>query len=472
MGAEVSFDMVPVKVPEVHTKYRDICTEIPVADSMPIIEQLRKYEPISMSGQPLVVWDKAIGCNVYDIYGNKWIDFSSGVLVTNTGHGNQAVRDAIIEVTQHGLLTNYCFPSERRARLVKIISDIAPEPLKKVFLLSTGAETTECAIKLMKTYAVRKYGEKRCKVITFNDGFHGRTLGSLMAGGTPSARKWVVNGDKTFVQVPYPNAFKYEWADEKAPGYSDEKCWNKFLEYVKETGTEIDEIAGIMAESFQGGWVQLMPKGFVKRLREFCTEHDIILTFDEVQAGFGRSGKLFAFQHYDDVVPDIATCGKGISSSLPLSAVIGREDIMNLYGPNQMTSTHTGNPVSCAAAYANIKYMMDNKVIEHAAEMEPVVREFMDRLQKKYPDNIGVINGVGLAWGVVFTKPGTKEMDIMLAHNVVLHSVEKGLLFFAPVGDGSTIKVTPPPVIEKDMLLEGLSVFEEAIEQSVQEAKG
>ena len=152
-----SFEMIPRKVKKVETKHRKIATEIPVMESLEIIEQLRKYEPRSMSGQPLIIWDRAEGFNVYDSYGNKWIDFSSGVLVANSGHGNEMVRKAVIAQVEHGLLHNYCFPSEIRARLVKRLSEICPEPLKKVFLLTTGAETTECAIKLSRTYG-RKMG--------------------------------------------------------------------------------------------------------------------------------------------------------------------------------------------------------------------------------------------------------------------------------------------------------------------------
>ncbi len=150
------FNLKPKKVPKINTKYRTINTEIPNPESVDIINQLRKYEPNSMTGQPPVVWDKAIGINVYDKWGNKWIDFSSCVVVANVGHCNPKIQQAIISMTEHGLLNNYCFPSEIRAKLTKkIIEDIAPEELDKVFLLSTGSETTECAIKLARTNGIK-----------------------------------------------------------------------------------------------------------------------------------------------------------------------------------------------------------------------------------------------------------------------------------------------------------------------------
>ena len=190
-----SFEMIPRDVKPVKTKYREIVTKIPVPESLAIIEDLRKYEPRSMSGQPLVIWDRAEGINVYDKFGNKWIDFSSGVVVANSGHCNPTVKEAIIAQAKHGLLHNYCFPTEIRAKLVKRLSEISPEPLKKVFLLTTGAESTECAIKLCRTYGKKNGGPEKIKIITFEDAFHGRTLGSLMAGGSQKSKDWVVNLD-------------------------------------------------------------------------------------------------------------------------------------------------------------------------------------------------------------------------------------------------------------------------------------
>lgn len=462
-----SFEMIPRKVKKVDTKHRKIATEIPVLESLEILEQLRKYEPRSMSGQPLVVWDRAEGFNVYDKYGNKWIDFSSGVLVANSGHGNEAVKKAIIRQVEHGLLHNYCFPSEIRAKLVKRLSEICPEPLKKVFLLTTGGEATECAIKLSRTYGRKNGGNEKIKIVTFEDDFHGRTMGAQMAGGSPGGKAWIVNLDPDILQVPFPNAFKYEWADESRADYSDEKCFTTWLSYLEEKNVNPRHIAGIMPETFQGGWVQLMPVGFAKKLREFCDRYNIVLTFDEVQAGFGRSGKLFSFQHYG-VVPDLVCCGKGISSSLPLSALIGRPDIMDLYGPNEMTSTHTGNPVCAAAALANIDYLLENNLIEHSAKLGDVCAEFLGGMKKKYPDIIGSLQGKGLAWGLIFVKKGTKDIDPDLAHDIVRLSIEKGLLFFAPVGAGATIKVTPPLMITEEALREGLDVFAEAVAEAVE----
>src|SRR5215468_12665917 len=158
MGKE--FSATPCEVPRVETRYRRILSKIPHPDSLATIERLRRFEPQSMRGQPPLVWDKAEDIFVYDKYGNKWLDWSSGVLVANSGHGAPEVRAAIIDQVNSGLLHNYVFPSEERAALAEYLSQLAPEGLKKVFLLTTGSEATECAIKLARSYGLRKSGKK------------------------------------------------------------------------------------------------------------------------------------------------------------------------------------------------------------------------------------------------------------------------------------------------------------------------
>ena len=462
-----TFTLEPQTVAQVHTENRTIQTQIPVPEAVEILKDMRRHEPHSMSGQPPVIWDKAVGYNVYDRWGNKWIDFSSGVVVANAGHCNPEVQKAALDIIQHGLMHSYLFPNEARAKLVARISELVPIPDNRVFLLSTGAESTECAIKLAKTYGLTKSQNKR-RIVTFDDCFHGRTMGAQLAGGTPSAKEWIGTLDPDFVQVPFPNAFRYEWADESRADYSDQVCFDHFLASLKEKGVQPDEIAGIMTETFQGGWVQLMPSGFVKMLRAFCDAHDILMIFDEVQAGFGRTGKLFGFM-YADVTPDLICCGKGISSGMPLSCVVGRADVMNLYGPNKMTSTHSGNPVCAAAALASMNYIVEHHLVDNSYNLGSVCKERLTAMQKRFPENIGFVSGCGLAWAVVFTKPGTKEMDGDLATRIVELSMQRGLLFFAPVGNGATLKVVPPLMINEKALLEGLDVFASAVEDAIRE---
>jgi len=457
------FNIIPRAVTPVNTKYRKINTEIPAKDSIPLLEKLRQAEPRSMTGQPPIIWKSAKDFNVFDPYGNKWLDFSSGVVVTNSGHGNPEVIKAIQAQLDANLLHSYCFPNLARIELVTELVKICPAPLAKAFVMSTGSEAAECAIKLSRTYGKTKRADK-IQIISFDDGFHGRTLGSLMAGGSSKAKDWVTNIDPDMIQLPFPNAFKYSWADENDPDYSDDACFETFMGILKEKGGNPDRICAIMGETFQGGWVQLMPRGFVQKLRAFTKAHDILLVFDEIQAAFGRTGKLFGFEHYG-VVPDLALFGKGISASLPISAIVGRADVMDLYGPNEMTSTHSGNPLTNAAAAANIRYILSNNLAQHAFTLGEKAAEPQLRNLKSEFKEIGFVSGTGLAWAIVFVKPGTKELDGDFAHDVVEKAFEKGLLFFAPVGAGATIKITPPLTITEEALLEGLTVLRECIRE-------
>jgi len=202
------YSLTPARVPRVETPFRRIVTELPVPESIPILYSLYRYEPIAMRGQPPIVWDHAEGFQVYDRYGNKWIDWSSGVLITNAGHGRDEIVRAIVEQASSKLLTNYCFPSEIRARLVEKLASLMPEPLKKVFLLTTGSETVECAVKLCRTHGMKAGGRGKNVIISYEKAFHGRTLGAQQVGGIPALKEWIGNLDAGFVQIPFPDGFR------------------------------------------------------------------------------------------------------------------------------------------------------------------------------------------------------------------------------------------------------------------------
>lgn len=446
-----AYPLIPKKVKRIETKYRRIITDIPVPESIPILEKLRKYEPISMTGQPPIVWDKAVGINVYDKYGNMWLDFSSGVLVANAGHGNEYVLNEIKKMIEKPLLHNYCFPSEIRAQLVEKIANLSPEPLKKVFLLTTGAEGIECAIKLARTYGKKK---NKKVIVSFEGAFHGRTLGAQMIGGIPDLKDWIINPDPDIIQVPFPGD----------PRCKD-KSFDLFFKTLKEKGIKENDVCAVISETYQGGNASFMPVEYAKSLRDWCNKNDIILIFDEIQAGFGRTGTFWGFQHYG-IIPDIFVLGKGISSSLPISAVVGREDIMNQYQPGTMTSTHTGNPVCCASALGSIKYIEENKLWENALKMGEIFERELNKL-KKY-EILRFVCGKGLVWGLHITKKNSDQPDPDTAFEIVGRCFEKGLLFFAPVGyKTSTIKVNPPLIINEEAIIEGCSVIEEAIKEII-----
>ena len=450
-----AFDCTPKVVRRVETKFRKIVTPIPAPESVPILETLRRCEPVSMTGQPPIVWDRAEGFQVYDRFGNMWLDWSSGVLVTNAGHAPREIKEAIVDQVEKGLLHNYCFPSAERAVLVEYLSKISPAPLKKVFLLTTGSEATECAVKLARTHGHKVGGPEKIGIVSFEGGFHGRTLGAQMIGGIPSLKQWIVNLDPDTHQVPFPDGFR-----------TRDTSFDLFLKTLADKGVGPERVAGVILETFQGGGASFAPKEYIQTLARWCREHNILLVFDEIQAAFGRTGKLFGFEHYE-VVPDLMCCGKGISSSLPLAAVIGRADVMDLYGPAEMTSTHSGNPVCVAAALASVRKIVEGGLIENARAMGDILLDGLQRIAKRHAEIIGTVRGRGLVAGLHMVRRGTREPDGDIAFSIVEKAFQKGLLLFAPVGfGGGTVKISPPLIITQEAILDGLAALGEAIDEA------
>jgi 4-aminobutyrate aminotransferase / (S)-3-amino-2-methylpropionate transaminase / 5-aminovalerate transaminase len=449
------YDLTPRVVPTVETKYRSIKTALPVPDSLPIFASLQQSEPRSMMGQPPIVWDKAEDFTISDRWGNRWIDWSSGVLIANAGHGRQEIRDALRELIDRGLLASYVFVHEKRARLADMLRALSPDPqMYRVFLMSTGSEATENCVKLAKTYALAKYGAHKKYFVTFEYSFHGRTMGAQLAGGSEKAKAWMVDRDRTFVQVPFPDGYKNE-----------NVSFDLFLETLDEKGVKPSDIAGVMTESYQGGGPDFLPVEYAQQLQRLCRQHDIVMCYDEVQAGFGRTGKMFCYQHYG-VRPDLIACGKGISSSLPISAVLGREDIMDLYAPGSMTSTHSGSPLPVAAAVASLELIQKEKLAERAARMGDILIPELRRIQQKHPQVLGCLQGKGLVAGIQVVKPGSKTPDPETALRINIACFQKGVLMFAPVAaSGECLKIAPPLTITEDALRESLQVFEEAVDE-------
>lgn len=449
------YNLVPRNVPKVDTKYRRITTPIPVPESLPIFEALSRHEPVSMQGQPPVIWDRAEGFQVYDRWGNCWIDWSSCVLVANVGHGHPEVREALRQVIEKPLLATYVFAHEGRAELCRLLAATAPRPDDKVFLLSTGSEATENAVKLARTYGVRQHGSHKHVIVSFEGAFHGRTLGAQMIGGTPSLKDWIVRLPEGFVQVPFPDGFRCE--DTRFAG---------FEESLARQGVKAADVAGVICESYQGIGPNFLPDDYARELGRWCRQHDAVLMMDEVQSGFGRTGKYYCWQHYD-LTPDIICCGKGISSSLPLSAVIGRSDIMSLYPPGSMTSTHSASPLPVAAAIANLRILEREKLTEKAAALgRDVLGPRLDATQRRYSRNIGAAMHRGLVGGLLMVKTGSKDPDPDMALAINESCLQKGLLMFAPVGmGGGCIKIAPPLTTPREALVEGLDVLDEACAQ-------
>ena len=205
----------------------------------------------------------------------------------------------------------------------------------------------------------------------------------------------------------------------------------------------------------------------MQSLRAWCDKHRAVLIFDEVQAGFGRTGTFWGFEHYD-VVPELICCGKGISGGLPLSAVIGRNDIMDLYPPGAMTSTHTGNPICAASALASLEVIREEYLVENARKMGEILQPEVRRIGQRFPQHVGAVHGKGLVAALHMIKPGGIEPNAPLAANIVRACIERGLMLFSPVGYcGASVKIAPPLIAKEDAIREGLSAFEQAMEEVI-----
>lgn len=449
------YSLQPVEVKHVSTKYRTIKTKIPVPESLPIFQALKESEPRSMLGMPPVVWDSAEDFTVFDKWGNRWIDWSSCVLLANTGHGRSEIKKALHAQIEQGLLATYVFVHEKRAQLTNALQDLSPDPAGyKAFLLSTGSEAIENCIKLAKTYALEKSGPRKKAIVSFENAFHGRTLGAQLAGGIPGLKKWIGLDDSSFIQVPFPDGYRVK-----------DTSFDLFLKTLDSNNIQPADIAGVLTESYQGGGADFLPVEYARKLETFCRAHDIVGIYDEVQAGFGRTGKMFCYENYG-VKPDLIACGKGISSSLPISAVIGRTDIMELYAPGSMTSTHSASPLCVAAAIANLDILQKEDLVGNAVRMGGILLPELVRICGKHPSIFPVVKGKGLVAGIRVFDPATERPDSQTALRINTACFQKGLLMFAPVGsNGECVKIAPPLCITEDALRESIAVFDETVEE-------
>ena len=460
--AGFSFSRIPVHVPKIQTRYRKISTALPVPESLQILDDLDKYESRSMHGQMPIVWDHAEDFQVSDKYGNTWIDFTSTIFVANAGHANPKICEALKRIIDHKLLHSYTYYTEiRRDYIKKLIGFTSPQ-FEKAFLLSSGTEATECALKLMRMQA-KVSGKRKPVIVSFEESMHGRTLGAQMMGGTPAAREWIGYEDPNIhrLQFPYP----WKMKDENGRKVSGEALFSTHIEQLKQKGINPEtDICGFILESYIGWGAVFFPVDYVIALEKFAHEQDILVTFDEIQAGFGRTGTLFAYQHYG-VEPDIICCGKGISSSLPLSAVLGSQKIMDLPEIGSMSSTHSANPLSCAAGLANIEYLESHNLVSEAERKGKILFNGLDKIHKRFPERIAEIMGKGLLAALLFKDPKSGVPDSLSASLICEKAMQKGLLL---VHTGrESIKIGPPLTISDEALIEGLNVLEDSIEEIV-----
>jgi 4-aminobutyrate aminotransferase / (S)-3-amino-2-methylpropionate transaminase / 5-aminovalerate transaminase len=439
----------------INTEFRNICTPIPVPESLEIFRELEEFESRSMHGQMPIVWDRAEGFQVFDAWGNAWIDFTSTIFVTNAGHANQHVVAALKKQLDNPLLHTYTYVSKIRLEYLRTLIDRIPVQFDKAFLLSSGTEATECGLKLMRMRS-GKIGKKKPGIIAFEGNWHGRTMGAQMMSYHPNQKDWIGYLDPNIYHLPFP----YPWrgdAIRDPKSYFRKNIQKLIKNYHLDPQTDL---CGFMLETFQGWGAVFYPPEFVQEVMSFAHEHDMIVTFDEMQSGFGRTGKMFGYMHYE-VEPDLLCCGKGAGSGLPLSLVLGSREILDLPEIGSMSSTHSANPLVCAAGLGTLQALKEDNLIEKSQRLGEILHLRLNEIKTRFSNYIKYVLGKGLIAGVIFMDHEGNPLT-NICDKICEEALKRGLLL---VHTGrESIKIGPPLSISEEALLEGLDVFEECIE--------
>jgi 4-aminobutyrate aminotransferase/(S)-3-amino-2-methylpropionate transaminase len=459
-GYEIA--QAPIEVPPVETAYRKIVTAQPAPGTTELLAALRALEPSSMSTELPVRWHAASGFQVEDGFGNRWLDFTSGIFVANAGHGHPRITAAIRDAVDRPLLHAYSFATQVRQSLLAKALELAPPPFDCALLLTTGAETTEAAIKFMRMHG-RRTAPGKVGIVSLELGFHGKSMGSQQASGRPEAKEWIGQLDPNFhnIPVPYAPLCPHGHAADVPCGA---ECFERSMAALFERGVDPSSIAGFLMEPYQGWSAAMLPAEWVQAARRWATEHGALLAFDEVQAGIGRTGRFLAHEHFG-VEADLACCAKGFSSGLPASCVLGRREIMDV--DDSFTSTHGANPVCAAAALANLEVIQEEELVRRAAETGAVLGERLRAAAARFSDHAPRVEGAGMVWGIHLVDPETGELDGPLGDMVIERAMRRGLLLVR-TGTG-TIKVGPPLPTPVDAVLEGAEVIEEALAEALAE---
>ena len=420
-----------------------------------VLEAESRYLSPSVSAPTGIVWDHASGSRVFDPDGKEYIDFSSGVLVTNTGHCHPTVVKAIQNQAAQ-LLNCYDSPHPRRAELVERIARLMPEPLKRILLLTTGAEAIEAAVKIAR----RSTG--RSEVVAFQGSFHGRTYMAMTVGGLSGVKTGYGPLVPNVLHAPFPYPYRCEMMA-RDPGHDCTVHCLASLDRLLATETT-GPLAAVVLEPYQGaGGSIIAPPEFARGIRRLCDETGAVMIVDEVQSGFGRTGSMFAFEQWD-LVPDIVVLAKGIGSGIPTSAVVARRDLLEGMPHGSLSSTFGGNPLSCAAALATLEVIEEERLPDRAAYLGQVAMRALEAMAEE-ATLIGDVRGMGLAIGVELVRDReTKEPATTEAQEVVRQAIEGGLVLIPPIGlYGNVLRVSPPLTIDEDDLGKGLEILRRAL---------
>ncbi|CAH0539674.1 4-aminobutyrate--2-oxoglutarate transaminase [Vibrio marisflavi] len=392
---------------------------------------------------------KAKNAHIWDVEGNKYIDFAAGIAVTNTGHSNQRIIEAVKnQIDQFSHTCAMVTPYPSFVELAEKLTNLAPgESQKKAIFLTTGAEAVENAVKVARAHT------KRSGVIAFKGGFHGRT--NLTMGLTGKVAPYKAGFGPfpgEIYHAPYPNEFH---------GVSNEQSLAA-LEDIFTCDIEPSRVAAIIFEPVQGeGGFYQAPTEWAQRIRAICDKHGIVLIADEIQTGFARTGKMFATE-YLDIEPDLMTMAKGIAGGFPISAVVGKSQIMDAANVGGLGGTYAGSPMGCTAALEVLKVIEEQQLCHAALAIEEVASKNLGDLQRKV-SSIGDIRALGAMIAIEFTDPNSGAPLQQFTKDVIANAQGSGLILLSCGIKANVIRLLPPLTIEPEVLEEGLDKLSEII---------
>ena len=406
---------------------------------------------------------KEEGCYYYGADGKKYLDFTSGIAVANTGHRHpkivQSIKDAADQLI-HG--PSGVIMYESILELSKQLGEILPGDLDCFFYGNSGTEAVEGALKLAKFTTQRPY------VISFTGCFHGRSMGAL--GVTTSKAKYrkFMQQSHLSYQIPYANVKEAPMGQDPIQ-YVVNKLEHDFNQLFKHQVTP-EEVAAVIVEPVlgEGGYV-IPPKEWLQKIREICDQHGMLLIFDEVQTGFGRTGEWFAAQTFG-VTPDIMAIAKGIASGLPLSATVASHKLMKKWPIGSHGTTFGGNPIACSVALTTLEVFKEEHLVENSKEVGAYAVEQLKKIQDKY-DCIGEVRATGLMIGIDVIDPESGLGDGKALKRILDLALEEGVLFYLCGNEGEVIRMIPPLTVTKEQIDDGLTMLDNAIQKYKEELK-
>lgn len=401
--------------------------------------------------------DRAENAEIWDVEGNRYIDFAGGIAVLNTGHRHPKVIEAVKK--QLDRFTHTCHqvvPYENYVALAERLNAMVPvQGTKKTIFATTGAEAVENAVKIARA------ATGRSAVIAFTGGFHGRTfMGMALTGKVVPYKVGFGQMMGDVFHVPFPIEMY---------GIDVETSLD-VLDKLFKADVDPKRVAAIIIEPVQGeGGFYEVPRGLMKGLRQICDDHGILLIADEVQTGFARTGKMFAMQHYD-VAPDLVTMAKSLAGGFPLSAVTGRAEFMDAPGPGGLGGTYAGNPLAIAAAHAVLDVIEEEQLCDRANQLGGRLKQRLEALRADIPQ-ISDIRGPGFMNAVEFAVPGSVKPNADFTNAVRLKALEKGLILLTCGVYSNVVRFLAPITIQDDIFNEALDIIEASIRECAEDAK-